>query len=652
MPNGEKKWFAWLGITTGVLYCVLVLFNLSGSSLMLNSEDAFGPGGDGAIVGVNRPIRSDEWLRASPQIIGSAQDWWEPKARPSLAQWPERDESVVGRTSHYLLFPEIVVSKLLGDRGFAFRWWLPVFAGFWSICLFFRSLGNRVGSSVASAIICVASPVVVWWSNLPLNSIWPPALLGATVLTLTQRRVKTELVPTRRVSIRKGFGAKIPLVVLAILLLSRSAFVYQIWTIPALLVVSAMVVDALRRKRMLRSSTFLIIGILVAGGLLVATRLFILQDAVRALSNTIYPGSRISTGGTHNVPLFSAPVSMVLASKVDPVVVGSNLSEIALGWNAVVIPAIVMLIRNFKSHLFTANPVRFGHFWTVASYVLLLVWSRIPFPPELAEILPLRIIPGDRAGQILSALLPIGALHYLTLENPSKRRRELSFEAFVSGLIGFVVTGMSLAGMRILVPDLGLAWVWGLALVVGFSLSGLVLAQRRELFLLPMILLAVSASATVNPLVHGLGPLVESSAAAVLRETVLNSENPSGRVATDDIFVDALVMASGLYQVNGQQEWGPSLSSYSILDPDSVFKDQWNRGASYVVFGWSSSPDDEVFISGQNDFVRITIYPCSREIFELEVKWIISLTPLDLDCLALEGSFFWQGLERSIYRVV
>jgi len=427
--------------------------------------------------------------------------------------------------------------------------------------------------------------------------------------------------------------------------------VYQIWTIPAVIVVLAMTVDMLRQRRLLRQALRLLLTIVVLATLFIAIRLLVLQDVARVLSSTVYPGARMSSGGTHQTPLFSGPVSLSLGLQLDPTIVGSNLSEISIGWNVLMIPTFVLMISKWSVRSTATRLGNSGHTWTIVAYTGLLVWARIPFPVAVAEFLPLRIIPGDRAGQIFSALLPLGALHYLTTENPSKRFAEMRFEAEFSALVASISTAMSLVAVRTFVPGLSVVWIWGLAIIVGLAMFGIVLGQRKSVFMLPMVLFSLSATVLVNPLVKGLGELVDSSAAKVLRTTVLDSNEPTGRVATDDIFVDALVMANGLAQVNGQQEWGPNRASYSILDPDSEFEDQWNRGASYVVFGWSTSPEQPIQITGEFDFVRITAYPCSREILDLGVTWIISLVPLELECLTLRGSFLWQGIDRQIYEI-
>jgi hypothetical protein len=151
----------------------------------------------------------------------------------------------------------------------------------------------------------------------------------------------------------------------------------------------------------------------------------------------------------------------------------------------------------------------------------------------------------------------------------------------------------------------------------------------------------------VNPIVTGVGDLVDSESARLAR--VLLADNPT-RVASDDYTVDPLLQINGGRMVSGQQFWGPDEGTWSLLDPFEAAEAQWNRGTSYVTFAWDPAIAEAQIIAVQPDLIQVRIDPCATALAELNIGWIVSSRRLDGACLIEVAEFYWRDMPRWILR--
>jgi hypothetical protein len=370
------------------------------------------------------------------------------------------------------------------------------------------------------------------------------------------------------------------------------------------------------------------------------------------LAQTLYPGGRRSEGGGLGVPLLSGPFDFVLARGPGAAIQGTNQSEASLGWIIVVILALV--VWGTSSLLGSdSGKSRVRRRWTATLVlgVVLFAWGTVKWPSILLDFNPLQLIPGERLMQILSVVWLVPALLMLfpdaeALEGVRRRRVAAS-----GALVVFILTLTAGNGFRANVPGLTVGWVWAISVMMLIGCFALVMWPKRMIGLIPLAVMALWSTATVNPLVRGLGDLVNSRSAAVLSETV-RGESEMRRVGSDDIFVDALVAANGLPLMSGQQGWGPNREAYQMIDPMEVFQDQWNRGASFVRFFWDESLGEDLSVAGEADQIVITISPCNSGLGKLGMGWVISTRPLSSSCLEGGVTFRWMDVDRWLYRLV
>jgi hypothetical protein len=102
--------------------------------------------------------------------------------------------------------------------------------------------------------------------------------------------------------------------------------------------------------------------------------------------------------------------------------------------------------------------------------------------------------------------------------------------------------------------------------------------------------LTLATTFLVNPINFGIGEMNGESVKVVQRISEVNY----GYWASDSIYTDALLMASGTASLSNQQMTGPNRRAWEILDPSRQFLMNWNRGASYITFTWSDNVQGQI----------------------------------------------------------
>lgn len=180
-------------------------------------------------------------------------------------------------------------------------------------------------------------------------------------------------------------------------------------------------------------------------------------------------------------------------------------------------------------------------------------------------------------------------------------------------------------------------------------LIALVIFLYRSVFaLVPIILFSLFSSVAINPLYVGIGDIYQSP---IAREIRASDVAQPGNWATDNIFSDSLLLANAVNHISGQQDTGPNLGTWSKVDPENNFVDYWNRGASYVTFGWAAEGSPVNILNPSPDIILVQVDPCGIEAKNLNLSWIISSTELDGTCLQLDFEGMWMDSGKKIYRI-
>jgi len=607
-----------------LLLALLSALGLHQSSLPLNSMSTAAPG-NALVLGSPLEVRSDEWLRWSPDVITR---WTVPDAeeRRSILEVPISD-SVLGDVLDWVLNTDERVAGLLPlDQAFALWWWWPIFASGAAAALLLRRFGVTRAFAGAGAVLFISSPVNAWWSFLPSRVAWVPMV---AVLMLDSARRRSDW---RAYALAAGAG---------VLIARIPSSDYAPWSLVFSLASGALLLDLWRRDRVGWSELRRLLIAPVTSLGLVALWWIDVSDRYRTLAGTEYPGSRRERGGSDDLPsMWSGMFDGAHAVRSwSGDVVGSNLSEVAMGLTIVVVPAAALMI----SSLLGAPRRTRASLLPCSTFiaVVLLIWSQFEWPTWLTVINPLVLVPGERVTQVIGMWLIIPVFTLLQSHASPSRWTQGAVLATTLALGSSAVVKH-----RDFFPDMP---VWGLVLIVVGTAVLLTMTLEPRAAPASVSILTVAALAstiTVNPLVTGIGDLTDSESATLIRDVMSTG---GGRVASDDYTVDTLLTVNGAWMASGQQYWGPNKSIWTVLDPSSPEPTPWNRGTSYISFSWDTGVDTPIVTTPQDDLIRIRISPCDSRLTILDVRWIVSSQPIDTGCEAEVARFLWRGMPRWVF---
>ena len=635
-------------LVLGAFYVGAIAFEATTSSLALNFSSSTEANSANEISGKPRPIRSDEWLRSTPYQIGRLHDSWNVDFNSPFEFRVDSLSTTRSRIVSTAMFPERSIFEKMGSRGFAAVWWFPIFMSAASLFTLFRFNQRSPKQALFAAVIVSFSSTVAWWSYSPLEVIWP-CVFGLVLIQIVSQQNHLSKFWRNQMWSERCISVLLPII--GGVALSRIPFVYQPWSLTTFLIVSAMGFDLLRQQGLLRKA---IRPLLISGftALTIAGIWYVMiRGQYSTLAQTIYPGGRRSGGGGGAVPLFSGPMDFFFGRDGGSAVQGTNQSEAALGWLIIALVAVMVWAVNVASSVGGARITALRR-WnaTLGLGGIFVAWGTLAWPAELLHFNPLQFVPGDRMIQIAGVVWLIPAVLILTQELDHFDKAKRWFVASLAAVVSFMFTANAGIQLRANFPELSVGTVWLSSFVLAIGIFLFLLSPKGLMGLAPLAFFAIWSTINVNPLVNGLGDLVNSSAASQLSENV-RSVSPLRRIGTDDVYVDALVAANGLPLLGGQQNTGPNRKSYSVIDPSMVFEEQWNRGASYLHFSWDESLGEDLVVNSSGDQIVILISPCNQGLKTLGMGWIISSRPLTATCLDERTTIKWMDIDRWLYQV-
>lgn len=645
---GPSRVPVWLRFPLIVALATLVL---GGLELTQSSVSIYGPSGEerGLVAGRARPSRTDEWQVRTPLAV-----------RQAALGFPRDDQVGVGENDmglsndlptggwEVLVRPHLLPYHVFGiERAFAFEWWIVFLAlpamGLYTLALV---LGVRVLTAALIAMIVVLSPVVQWWTVTATGTTIGYAFLGSAALIAATR--------ARSLYIRIGLAAAAGWLAACLVLV-----LYPPWAVPMFLigaVVAAAAISAQYPPPQLRRIWWRRLIVITAvsaavGGVLVVAFAFVHQDALDAIANSVYPGRRRNVGGTGDLALlFGTPFDIIESTKeaVAVVVNGVNQSEASAGLFTIFAVAAAALadpthsvVRPWRSRVvFLA---------VLGIAAVLLAWYLLPIPEGVGRFLLLDRVTTQRVPLPLAAA---GALLLaLFIDVYRQPGRGLHPRALIAGTAAFAIPTLW-AGGQLRVDD-QLVPRWQVMLLTAAATAGIALAlSGRRVGLWLLVALFAASAATVNPLQHGLGALIDNPATQLGRE--LRARPGTGAVVQffkdQSRGVEALfaMTASGVPLVSGNSGY-PNEGAWHVLDPDDSARDAWDRYSTSVWTGGLPGSEPEILLSPPAA-VGVRVDPCDPRLARLGVGTIVSDYELTDPCLT-EITRISDGVDLYAYRI-
>jgi hypothetical protein len=353
--------------------------------------------GRGLLLGVNRPIRSDEYLRGTPSRVGDINHPDSPGR--SLLSSPGFDEP--GIDEFELLRPEgfFINLFLAGEFEFAATWWVHFLFVLVGVPLLLRQFKLPLNMSIAISLIIIFSPSVVWWST-GMSGIIGSLSIGVALIIMASRS--------------SGFRIWY-LGILGSWSASGVAMDYQPWSIIGSIFFLPLVILFVFRQK----NTILP---LIAAGLLglapLAYFLFSKIEVFRVMSGTLYPGQRRVSSGLESALNWSLSAPQQWSLLNPGGINYSNQSEISMGFFLFIFPALYFAYSSRSIRLMERG---FGiREAVVGGYLIVTSWAFVQFPE--VSFNPLALVSPERTLAMVTTLAPlVFGLLYATWRNEQKK---------------------------------------------------------------------------------------------------------------------------------------------------------------------------------------------------------------------------------------
>ena len=598
-----KELYDWLFrkryVVSFLLLLLLVLGKFNGSSYgMWNTyiEPNYPVNSLNSIMAPIRAIRSDEWFVNSPHVLSEFYN--------DFAYYNSFSRSIPTDMFTTLPVPVksiMIVTKpfLIGylflgkDYGMAFYWWGRLIALFLVTFEFFRifTKDNRK-VSLLGTILVTFSPAIFWWYSQYLVE----QLIGGNLAIIMFYYLLHSKEKKKKIlsSIGLGFGFLIFFFTL-----------YPAWLVPLgyfyLILALYILYEYLKLEKIkLKDLSYLLIPISM---FIIFLIIFFMKsyDAYKIISNTIYPGKRISLGNEGFKNLFYYPISILF-----PYLNIDNPCEASTFYSFFpfsIILTLYLIIKERKDNILLIC--------LIGLVIFFVLDTLLPMPSIIAKLTLLSRVPGERLVVIISYILVF--ITILTLNKIKLTKKSRNTLLILSVIISLIVTYFSYQelfanhGVKIFI-------VSSFCLIILFILM---LTKKENLLLLSTIFICLLSTIWVNPLMKGFSGIYEKP---IAKELEKYKDEDKKWLLLDSIFLPNYFIANGLKVVNSTNVY-PNMDFYHLLDKELKYEDIYNRYAHVEI---KLTNDETSFTSPYEDQVHIALN--SKDLCKLNVDYVGSLS--------------------------
>mgnify|MGYP001201200722 CR=1 FL=1 len=578
---GFFRWVVRYRVIIGACVVVAcVVLKISGSSVAL-----WGSGYEGTLFGIPRSIRSDEWVVFTP--FSFSQSVSGNQAISSLLRGGNTDVTLVyGQPCWAIatLYRPFLWGYLFMDpeRGLAFFWTARLVVIFLVTFELARLLSEGDDAlACLAAMLVTFSPQVQWW--FAVNGTAELLIFGQGLVLLLDR-----LLRARSRLPRLGYAA-----LLSWSLCCYAFILYPSWQIPFIYVFGGLGIwvivrwireqdDARTIKASALQSIFMLIPSLALFGGLATMAVLGSWNVLQCVKGTVYPGSRLETGG--GLSSWLANTTTTLVSPISADAYSPNVCEAATFFALFplgLIMAVVMAIR-YRD---------LGLICLLVPEAILLTYGFFGFPIWLSKAM---LLSNVQTGRLLFSLgyldvvmliraVAVGQSRDAAQVTRGTMRRcsrvlpsvliSLAF-SLVLVIVACLTAPLAMGGWQCLIT-FAVTFVMSWMAIVPCSVAERLKIQRGQSMVMAASVV-VLAGLCVNPVQQGAAALTKSDLATTIQEVVSDSHEATW--LSDNSVVSQCLVANGASVINSVNTY-PNLGLWSALDSDGSYSDVYNRYA-------------------------------------------------------------------------
>ena len=588
-----------------VTFIICVVFSVNGSAIGAYSNLTEDKNDSGLIWGVNRIIRTDEFMVNTPMAISQTMTgfkWNNDAFRGTDSNMfivygqPVKDISMIFRLTQigYLMFG--------ADRGLSFFWCIRLI-GLFIVTLEFGMfiLNKNKRLSFILAILMTFSPVIQWW--FAINGLVEMIIAAELGIMLFEKFLIEE----------KTFNKMLYLSIIWICLGTYILTFYPAWMVPiAYIFLPIIIWVILKNKNNIKfNRKHIIIAILISlifVGLL--ARIFVKsQDTIETVLNTVYPGNRVSTGGEVNLKEYLRQNFNVFMTTTQDV---SNQCETVMFFDFIYLTVFLIGYMYIGKRYFKDSLINL----LMIFEVFLNIYIFIGFPEIIAKITLMSFATVARTLHVIGIINLFLLFRILSNEELNEK---LKFSNIVSVIISFVLTAIILILLHICYGEFFYASRLFVVGIINFTIFILILKRKYRGLGIACLILVFFSCAFINPLRFGTNNVTKIP---LFEKIVQIDSEDSGIWIVDNtsqtIPQNTLAMY-GLKTMNSTNVY-PDVEKWKKVDIDNKYEEIYNRYAHVII---SIEPDakEGEFELLSNDSMKVVLN--EKNLKDLNVKYIM-----------------------------
>lgn len=560
----------------GIVFAVLVILRVNGSSISCYNLFCSADPSEhtGVIYGTGRAIRMDEYLVQQPYFFSQrANGYREISHMMSISG----QDMIIGYNSPVLDFtligkPFVWGYMLFGNAvGISWYWCSKIILALLAAFEMCRILTRNDRLSLFGSILIVYSPVMQWWFAPHMYDVffWAMALFAVGWhFVMAKKRWMKILTTVLGVSVLVGFAV---------------ALFPSLQVASGLLVFALFIACLVRDRDQIRFGRIDLVRVVIvvaASGLILGNFILNARDAIQTLSDTVYPGKRVSIGGDRRAEDLFTNISNVFGQFADPGEL--NICELSsfnhLGVFCILVYPYAWVVQ--KKRHYKDRSLAVGGVFFFASLIE-IEFMLIGFPEKLAKITLFSYINRmDIAYGFTETLFTIWTVQYLYVNRAKLQKRWLTLIACIFTLAYFAVCGDQMDQVYANLTVLG-KYVYYLG-ALGFGVVALLIVWQKKRFALTLTAAwIVLTSVGVNPVVVGISSVTDHKFVKAAEK--FTEEESGAWITVGNMNIEQnLLLANGLQTLNAVNYY-PDFEKWEAVDPKGKNVNEYNRYAHIVI---------------------------------------------------------------------
>lgn len=550
--------------------------------------------------GINRSIRSDEFLSNTPVVLSQA----------LLGSFDDINPNVMAANGAVLMFPKASTFNIsiLGapcywgflflniESGYSFYSLFPIFLAFFATFEFFLIFTDKKILALTGTLLLIFSSEVLWFNC-------PNYFSYGFICCLLFNKLLTARTIWKKIFISMGLGWSASCYIL---------LVYPAWQVPFfyLFIVLAIWIIYKNRKN-INPKNFLYIPISIVVVLIITIPALVGSiDEINALSNTVYPGARNSTGGNYWEWLYLWTIAPFYGVK------GSlntcEYSQFLCFYPLPILLGIYQIVINIKKH---KNDLLL--ILLVCFAIALNIWNYIPIG-FVANITLLNMSTPQRSQIVVAVACILILLRWIDLystENFTKRKIVIAI------ILGLLISFISVSIANNITNDysgkfLGIVF----SIFFAFFILMIVLNNKKVNTILLSLLIGISlfTFVTVNPLSRGLSSIYNKPISSEIARLSNEDTNGVWISANSNLYQSNFALANGAKIINSVNFY-PQMELWKKIDTNAKYEYIYNRFAHITIDLTNNETNFELL---QPDSIKINLN--INDLKLLNVNYIIS----------------------------